>query len=83
MLFGAGMGVGLFVVMQKYPLGMILSLVSLVLLCTFFITSANSGTFVLSMLTSSGNLNPPNNQGPIVKAHPVHVVWNKFGNGAF
>lgn len=62
MLFGAGMGVGLFVVMQKYPLGMILSLVSLVLLCTFFITSANSGTFVLSMLTSSGNLNPPNSK---------------------
>ena len=54
--------VGLFVVMQKYPLGMILSLVSLVLLCTFFITSANSGTFVLSMLTSDGALNPPNSK---------------------
>jgi glycine betaine transporter len=51
--------VGLFVVMQKYPLGMVLSLVSIVLLCTFFITSANSGTFVLSMLSSAGDLNPP------------------------
>ena len=54
--------VGLFVVMQKYPFGMLLSLVALVLLCTFFITSANSGTFVLSMLTSDGALNPPNNK---------------------
>lgn len=51
---------GLFVVMQEYPLGMVLSIVALVLLCTFFITSANSGTFVLSMLSSEGALNPPN-----------------------
>ncbi|MGC4018211.1 MAG: BCCT family transporter [Muricomes sp.] len=51
---------GLFVVMQKYPLGVALSVIALVLLCTFFITSANSGTFVLSMLTSEGNLNPGN-----------------------
>ncbi|MFV0364053.1 MAG: BCCT family transporter [Suipraeoptans sp.] len=51
---------GLFVVMNEYPLGTLLSIVALVLLCTFFITSANSGTFVLSMLSSKGNLNPPN-----------------------
>lgn len=51
---------GLFIVMQKYPLGTVLSLVALVLLCTFFITSANSGTFVLSMLSTNGDLNPPN-----------------------
>lgn len=54
--------VGLFVVMQKYPLGTILCIVALVLLCTFFITSANSGTFVLSMLTTNGKLNPPNSK---------------------
>jgi len=30
-----------------------------VLLCTFFITSANSGTFVLSQLSTQGSLNPP------------------------
>ena len=50
---------GLFAVLQQYPLGAILSVVAIVLLCTFFITSANSGTFVLSMLSSHGNLNPP------------------------
>ena len=51
---------GLFIVMGKYPLGMILCVVSLILLCTFFITSANSGTFVLAMFSSKGDLNPKN-----------------------
>lgn len=55
----ANPAVGLFVVFSKYPLGFVLSVIAIVLLCTFFITSANSGTFVLSMLTSNGNLNPP------------------------
>lgn len=53
---------GLFVVMNEYPFGTVLSIVALVLLCTFFITSANSGTFVLSMLSSKGDLNPPNSK---------------------
>ena len=39
---------------------MVLSLVALVLLSTFFITSANSGTFILASLTSEGDLNPGN-----------------------
>lgn len=53
---------GLFTVLEKYPMGIMLSAAALVLVCTFFITSANSGTFVLSMLTSRGDLNPPNNK---------------------
>ena len=53
---------GLFVVMNEYPIGTILSVIALILLCTFFITSANSGTFVLSMLSSNGDLNPPNSK---------------------
>lgn len=52
--------VGLFVTLQSYPLGSILSLVTIVLLCTFFVTSANSATFVLGMFTSHGDLNPSN-----------------------
>lgn len=50
----------LFGVMANYPLGSILSVIAIVLLCTFFITSANSATFVLGMLTSGGDLNPSN-----------------------
>ena len=51
--------VGLFVVLQKYPLGFVLCIVALVSLCAFFITSANSGVYVLSMLTTDGEINPP------------------------
>lgn len=48
----------LFVAYGQYPLGKILSIITLLLLCTFFITSANSATFVLGMFTSGGDLNP-------------------------
>ena len=50
----------LFQVFNHYPLGKVLSLITVVLLGTFFITSANSATFVLGMLTSEGDLNPSN-----------------------
>lgn len=50
----------LFIIFNKYPGGMILSIIALFLLFTFFVTSANSATFVLAMITSEGNLEPPN-----------------------
>lgn len=48
----------LFLVVKNYPLSILISIITIVLLCTFFITSANSATFVLAMFTSQGNLNP-------------------------
>lgn len=51
---------GLFTVLEQYPFASILCAVALLLLCTFFITSASSGTFVLSMFSEEGNLNPSN-----------------------
>lgn len=48
----------LFVVLQQYPLSAVISLIAVVLLGTFFITSANSATFVLGMFSSHGNLDP-------------------------
>ncbi len=53
---------GLFEMFSHYPMGMVLSLVAVVLISTFFITSANSATFVLSMYSTQGNLNPPKGQ---------------------
>lgn len=50
---------GVFTVLQHYPFGTVLSVVALTLLLIFFITSADSGTFVLSMLSSNGEINPP------------------------
>lgn len=49
----------LFVMFDHLPLGVVLSGISLVLLVTFFVTSANSATFVLGMMTSKGNMSPP------------------------
>lgn len=47
-----------FVVMSQYPFGSIISMIAVVLLVTFFVTSADSATFVLGMMTSNGDLNP-------------------------
>lgn len=51
--------VGIFLLFDNYPLGSVMSIVMLVLITTFFVTSANSGTFVLSMFSTDGALNPP------------------------
>ncbi|CAM3394689.1 MULTISPECIES: glycine betaine uptake BCCT transporter [Saccharibacillus] len=48
----------LFLMLQNLPLGMIVSFVALLLIAMFFITSADSATFVLGMLSSNGTLDP-------------------------
>lgn len=48
-----------FIIFEKYPLSQILSVLVMVLLAIFFITSADSATYSLSMMTSGGDLNPP------------------------
>ena len=52
--------IALFIVFSQYKFGIILSVLAIILLITFFITSANSATFVLAMLTSNGEADPPN-----------------------
>ena len=48
-----------FIVLDTYPLAKVLSVLVMVLLAVFFITSADSATFSLSMLSSDGAENPP------------------------
>ncbi|GEL76737.1 glycine betaine uptake BCCT transporter [Tenuibacillus multivorans] len=48
----------LFGVFSNFPLGMIASIVAITLIGTFFITSADSGTFVLGMMTTGGSHEP-------------------------
>lgn len=50
----------LFVFLNKFPLGSLMSSAAVILISTFFITSANSATFVMGMFTSRGDLNPSN-----------------------
>lgn len=56
----------LFAIFNELPLGAILSFIALLLVTIFFITSADSATFVLGMQTSYGSLFPKGG---------VKVVW--------
>jgi glycine betaine transporter len=48
----------LFAFLDYFPLGGILSLLALAILFVFLVTSADSGTFVLGIMTENGNQNP-------------------------
>ncbi|RLQ96180.1 glycine betaine uptake BCCT transporter [Falsibacillus albus] len=50
----------LFAVFNQFPMSTLLSIVAIILIGTFFITSADSATFVLGMQTTYGSLTPPN-----------------------
>lgn len=50
----------LFAIFNELPMSMILSIVAVLLIGLFFVTSADSATFVLGMQTSFGSLYPPN-----------------------
>ncbi|KKK34640.1 choline transporter [Salinicoccus sediminis] len=56
----------LFAIFNEMPVGSLLSIVAIILVSVFFITSADSATFVLGMQTTFGSLTPP----AIVK-----IVW--------
>ncbi|WP_408008746.1 BCCT family transporter [Pseudalkalibacillus sp. A8] len=57
---GQALEAALFYVYQQLPFTIILVVVTLLLILTFFITSADSATFVLGMQTTYGSINPPN-----------------------
>ncbi|WP_172197975.1 BCCT family transporter [Niveibacterium sp. COAC-50] len=48
----------LFLLLESLPLGQILSMLAIGVVGVFFVTSADSATFVLGMLSSKGSLNP-------------------------
>ncbi|MFD1735068.1 BCCT family transporter [Bacillus salitolerans] len=56
----------LFITLEQFPLGMLLAGLATLLIITFFVTSADSATFVLGMLTSKGVLNP---------ATSTKIIW--------
>ncbi|MFE8703706.1 BCCT family transporter [Cytobacillus sp. FJAT-54145] len=74
-----GMEVALFTVFGYFPLSTILSLLAIFLITTFFITSADSATFVLGMQTTNGSLNPSNQVkfvwGIIQSASAAILLW--------
>ncbi|MEN2767977.1 glycine betaine uptake BCCT transporter [Ornithinibacillus xuwenensis] len=50
----------LFGVFSNYPLPLVTSITAIILIGSFFITSADSGTYVLGMMTTNGSHNPGN-----------------------
>jgi glycine betaine transporter len=55
-----------FAVLAEYPMGALISFITLFVIAIFFITSADSATFVLGMLSSKGSINP---------SGPVKILW--------
>ncbi|PIC76738.1 glycine/betaine ABC transporter permease [Sporosarcina sp. P19] len=50
----------LFATFENFPMSTLLSVVFILLIVTFLVTSADSATFVLGMMTTNGNQNPNN-----------------------
>ncbi|WP_100405208.1 BCCT family transporter [Bacillus solitudinis] len=63
---------GLFVTLNQFPFGMVLSIIAICLIFMFLITSADSATFVLGMLTSRDHLNP---------RLKIKIIWGVFMSG--
>jgi choline/glycine/proline betaine transport protein len=49
----------LFQLLDGFPLATLTSIVAIVLVVVFFVTSSDSGSYVVDMLSSGGNPNPP------------------------
>ena len=53
------MPTAIFVLLEQLPWSTIMSLLTTVLVVTFFVTSSDSGSLVIDIITSGGNQNPP------------------------
>jgi len=49
----------LFVLLEQFPLGFITSIIAIILVMSFFVTSSDSGSLVIDSLTSGGKLDAP------------------------
>ncbi len=71
----------LFAFLSYFPGGEILNTLAVVLMFIFLVTSADSGTFVLSMMTTDGDLNPPVIQkmvwGTLIAALTVGTLFSE------
>lgn len=58
-----------FATLQNFPLATVTSVVAIILVVMFFVSGADANTYVLSMLTSGGSLNP---------RRPVLILWGSL-----
>ncbi|MFC6873251.1 BCCT family transporter [Halobellus marinus] len=60
--YGAFETLGMFVMLEQYPLGAITASLATLLIITFFVTSSDSGSLVIDHLTSGGKHDVPKTQ---------------------
>ncbi|MEO1481708.1 MAG: BCCT family transporter [Myxococcota bacterium] len=53
------MPISIYVFLERFPLGALANVVATVLVITFFVTSSDSGSFVVDIIASGGNPEPP------------------------
>ncbi len=51
--------VSLFVLLERFPLSAISSFLAIIVVVTFFVTSSDSGSLVIDIMTAGGNTDPP------------------------
>ncbi|WP_158735529.1 BCCT family transporter [Alteribacillus sp. YIM 98480] len=68
-----GEEIALFSLLENFPLASIMITLAILLIVSFFVTSADSATFVLGMQTTNGSLNPPTS---------VKMVWGAIQSSA-
>jgi choline/glycine/proline betaine transport protein len=52
----------LFVMLEEFPLAFVISIIGIVLVTSFFVTSSDSGSLVIDSITSGGKLDAPKGQ---------------------
>ncbi|MCM3569023.1 BCCT family transporter [Neobacillus mesonae] len=65
--------IALFSFLGNFPFSSVLSFIAILLISSFFITSADSATYVLGMYSGNGTLNPSNK---------LKMVWGLFISGS-
>jgi len=68
----ADVSTAMFALFNALPLGGAMSLAATVLVLVFFVTSGDSATLVLAMMSSQGDPNPPNR---------TKIVWGALVSG--
>ena len=65
--------IALFSFLGNFPFSSLLSFIAILLISSFFITSADSATYVLGMYSGNGTLNPSNK---------LKIIWGLFISGS-
>ena len=54
--------ISLFIFLEQFPFSQVIMWLAIVIILTFFVTSSDSGSLVIDILTAGGHQDPPKNQ---------------------